>query len=134
MASTLYDSGREGFATAAVNWTADTIKVCLLSNAYTLSQAHDFLDDIQANRLGTDQTLSNKTATAGVCKNTVNTTFTAVAGGAVVKAIAIYKDTGNAATSRLIFYSDAYTNMPYSTNGGDIIIAWDQGANGIFKL
>jgi hypothetical protein len=54
--------------------------------------------------------------------------------GASVEAIAIYQDTGNEATSRLIAYIDTATGLPVTPNGGDINLNWDTGVNKIFKL
>jgi len=34
----------------------------------------------------------------------------------------------------LIAFIDTATNLPVTPNGGDIIVAWDNGANKIFKL
>ncbi|AMT72095.1 hypothetical protein [Mycobacteroides immunogenum] len=135
MANALYDKGREAFATGAVNWTGDTIKVALVdTGAYTPNLAtHQFLSDIAAGaRIATSAALTGKTATAGVC-NAANVNFSAVS-GASVEALVIYKDTGTAGTSPLIAYIDTATGLPVSPNGGDINIAWDTGTNRIFKL
>ncbi|WP_368206663.1 hypothetical protein [Aeromonas sp. s5] len=51
-----------------------------------------------------------------------------------MKYCAIYKDTGSVATSPLIALFETAADLPVSTNGGDIIIAWDNGSNKIFKL
>ena len=48
--------------------------------------------------------------------------------------LVIYRDTGVEGTSALIAYIDAATGLPITPNGGDIIVAWDNGANKIFKL
>jgi hypothetical protein len=45
-----------------------------------------------------------------------------------------YKDTGTESTSLLIFYIDTATGLPCTPNGGNITVAWDSGANKIFKL
>lgn len=82
--------------------------------------------------VGTPQTLTSKTVTGGVL-DAADVTFSAVP-TAAVKYCAIYKDTGSAATSPLIALFDTAAGLPVSTNGGDIIIAWDNGANKIFKL
>jgi hypothetical protein len=61
-------------------------------------------------------------------------TFTAVTGDPC-EAIVIWQDTGVESTSRLIAYIDtASSGLPVTPNGGDITIAWDSGANKIFKL
>ena len=61
-------------------------------------------------------------------------TYTAVTSGSTAKAIVIYKDTGLSGTSPLLAYIDTITGFPLATNGGDITIVWDSGANKIFAL
>ena len=48
MANTLYDSARQGFLEAQINWLTDTMKVYLVdAGAYTPNtQTHQFLADI----------------------------------------------------------------------------------------
>ena len=136
MANAFYDvGGRNGFATAAINWTADTIKVVLLDAAdYTVNLAtHDFLDDVPAAaRVGTAVALANKTATAGVL-DADDATLTTVTGD-ISEYVLIYKDTGVEATSRLIALIDTATGLPVTPNGGNISIVWDNGANKIAKI
>ena len=134
MANALYDKGREGFLDGSIDWDTDTIKVGLIdTGTYTVNlSTHDFWDDANAALVGTAQTLAGKTVTAGVA-DANDVTFTAVS-GATVEALIIYKDTGSAATSRLIAYIDTGTGLPVTPNGGDIIVVWDSGANRIFKL
>ncbi|CPS24116.1 Bacteriophage protein [Mycobacteroides abscessus] len=50
------------------------------------------------------------------------------------EAVVIFKDTGTAGTSRLIYYLDTASGLPVTPNGGDINIAWDNGANKIGRL
>ncbi len=136
MANALYGKGREGFLDGSIDWDTDTIKVALIdTGTYVLGgniDVHDFWDDAQAGVVGTPQTLAGKTVTLGVA-DANDVTFTAVS-GATVEALIIYKDTGSAATSRLIAYIDTGTGLPVTPNGGDIIVVWDSGANRIFKL
>lgn len=133
MANALYDKGREKFLTGAINASADTLKCALLKSTYSPTLASDeFYSGISAHVVGTPQTLTSKTVAAGVL-DAADVTFTAVP-TASVNYCAIYKDTGNAATSPLIALFDTAAGLPVSTNGGDIIIAWDNGPNKIFKL
>lgn len=135
MANGLYDKGREGFLDGSIDWDTDNIKAVLVdTGAYTVDLAtHDFLDDIAVGaRIATSANLGTKTVTAGVA-DAADVTLTAVT-GATVEAIVIYKDTGVAATSRLITYIDTGTGLPVTPNGGDLTIQWDNGANKIFKL
>lgn len=135
MANALYDKGREGFLDGSIDWDTDAIKAVLVdTGAYTVNLAtHTFLSDIAAGaRIATSGNLASKTVTSGVA-DAADVSFTAVT-GASVEAIVLYKDTGSAATSRLIAYIDTATGLPFTPNGGDINIAWDNGANRIFKL
>ncbi len=135
MANALYDKGREAFLSGDISWDADDIKVVLVDLAdYTLDiAAHDFLADIPAGaRVATSGNLASKTIAAGVA-DAADVTFSTVTGD-VSEALVIYKDTGDAATSPLIAYIDSATGLPVTPNGGNITVAWDSGANKIFKL
>jgi hypothetical protein len=135
MASALYDNGRAGFLSGDIDWDANNIKAVLVdTGAYTVNLgSHQFLSDIPSGaRIATSGNLSGKTTTAGVA-DAADVTFTAVT-GASVEAIVVYQDTGAAGTSRLIAYVDTATGLPLTPNGGDVTLAWDNGANKIFKL
>lgn len=135
MANTLYDSARQRFLEAQLNWQSDTIKVLLVSTAsYTPQTAvHQFVADVSPTaRIAGPMTLASKTTTGGAA-DAADITFTSVS-GASIQAIIIYADTGNEATSPLIAYIDTATGLPITPNGGDIIVTWDNGANKIFKV
>lgn len=141
MANALYDAAREGFLTATINMSTQTIKAALVTEAYapdaptlaTNLATHNMYDDISAYVVGTDQTLASKTVTGGVF-DAGDCTFTTVAAGSTVKYVVIYRDTTVPGTSPLIACIDTGTGIPLATNGGDVVITWDSGANKIFKL
>ena len=138
MANALYDSGRQKFLEGAIAFATDTIKAVLVDTnggtPYTFSQSHANLSDVAAgSRIGTPVALAGKTTTGGVA-DASDTTFTSVAAGSTAEALILYKDSGVEATSTLIAYLDTATGLPVTTNGGDIIVQWDNGANKIFKL
>lgn len=83
-------------------------------------------------RIATSTNLSSKTVTDGVA-DAADVTFTSVS-GAVSEALVIYKDTGTASTSRLIAFIASATNLPVTPNTGDIIVAFDNGPNKVFRL
>jgi hypothetical protein len=135
VANAMYDKGREGFLDGSIDWDTDNIKAVLIDTAaYTVNTAtHAFLSDIAAGaRVATSGNLANKTVVAGVA-DADDVTFSSVS-GASFEAVALYKDTGSAATSRLICYIDSATGLPVTPNGGPITIVWDNGSNKIFKL
>ena len=135
MANTLYDSARQRFLEAQINWMTDTVKVILVdTGAYTpQTSIHQYLADIPISaRIAGPVTLTSK-ATTGGAADAADCTFTSVSGTSI-EAIVIYIDTGTEATSPLIAYIDTATGLPITPNGGDIIVTWDNGTNKIFKV
>ena len=111
----------------------DTIKVVLVdTGTYTYNAAHDFYNDLSG-ILGTGVELGSRTVTLGVF-DAADVTFTTPSAGTTIEALVIYKDTGNVATSNLIAYIDTGTGLAFTTNGADIDIVWDSGANKIFSI
>lgn len=132
MASGSYDAARKAFLDADIDLLVDTIKCVLLDADYSQNYVtHDFLDDVAAaGRVGTPQTLGTKSTAAGVF-DAADVTFPAVSNATAVSAVLIYKDTGVEATSAIIVRLEFTALTP---NGGDIIVAWDNGTNKIFKV
>ena len=121
MANTLYDTCRQRFLEADINWMTDTIKVLLVdTGAYTPQVGvHQFLSDIPTSaRIAGPVTLTSK-ATTGGAADAADVTFTAVS-GASIEAIVIYKDSGTPETSPLMAIIDTATGLPITPNGGDI--------------
>lgn len=132
MANALYDFGRDAFLKGQINWSADTFKVALLSNAYTVNLAtHQYASSL-AGIVATSSALITSTPGAGVA-GASNVTFATVTGSQITQFV-IYKDTGSAATSPLVAYFDTATNLPITPNGGSINLQWDVGSLRIFKL
>lgn len=82
-------------------YTSGGVAVCLGPSA-----SGDNWDDFDGAAVGTPQTLTSPTVTNGVF-DSADPTFTALS-GATVEAFAIYKDTGTASTSRMVFFNDGY--------------------------
>lgn len=133
MANSLYDFGREKFLDGGADWDTDTFKVSLVDAAvYTPNLAtDDFYNDI-ASVVADSIALAGKTKTAGVADMN-DVTWTAVT-GAQSEYVVCRKDTGTAASSPLIARIDTATGLPVTPNGGDIVLAVDNGANRFFKL
>jgi hypothetical protein len=144
MANALFDPGREGFLDGTIDYDTAVIKVSPI-RGYTFSAAHKFVSDVTGAG-GTIHgaaavTLASKTVTAGVA-DAADITFTALtATGAAACSLLIYQAsavTGGAdvaaTAQRVIGWIDTGTNIPFTPNGGDVTVAWDNGANKIFKL
>lgn len=134
MANKVYPSAKDGFLTGDISWTTNTIKAVLVDTGqYTYSDSHANLSDIPAGaRVATSGALTSKTVVSNVA-DAADVTLPAVT-GPTVEAVVVFKDTGTASTSRLIAFLDAGTGLPVTPNGGDITVAWDNGANKIFRL
>lgn len=135
MANSLYDAGREGFLDGNCDWDTHSFKVVCIDHATDtpVVATDDNLDDLLVgSRIATSSALTSVTKTAGVA-DAADVTLSLVS-GASFESINIFKDTGTESTSRLVAYIDTATGLPCTPNGADITIAWDNGANKIFKL
>lgn len=135
MANVLFDLGREAFLDGLISWSTMTIRAVLVDTTYYVPAltAHQWLSDISASaRVAISGPFDGKTVAAGVA-GANNVTFTAVT-GQTCQAIAIYRDTGTASTSRLIAWITNAVGLPVTPTGGDITIQWDTGSNRIFRL
>lgn len=113
----------------AINLATDTIKVMIVTSAYTPSLAHAFKSDITNEVSGTNYTAGG-TAVSGVTLaldvNTVEwihndiTWLQNAAGFANGRSFIWYKDTGVAATSPLIMYDQEASD--FGNVAGDLIL------------
>lgn len=135
MTNALFGKGKEAILSAAINLPSDTIKAALIDTAlWTPNMATDqFLSAASAAIVGTPVALTGKSVTLGVF-DAADTTIVAVPGPTSLEAVLLYKDTGSAATSPLILFDDTGTNIPVTSNGGDILIQWNNGADKIFRF
>jgi hypothetical protein len=142
LANSLFDSAREGFLDGSIDWDTAVIKIALV-RGYTFNAAHRFVTDVTG-ASGvlhvTSGALTAKTVTGGVA-DAADVSFTAVASNTGNHSVLIFQAsavTGGAdvaaSAQRLIGWIDTGTNFPIVPNGGDVTIAFDNGANKIFKL
>ena len=106
---------------SAYDLATATVKLILLSSAYNYSSSHQFLSDVNANRVGTDQTTTVTSTANGTLKFTVPNFSIA---SATVKGVAAYVDTGTAGTSPLIGFFDgvfSVTTSQATTTGATTI-------------
>ena len=135
MANEMYRKGLEAFLRSQIDWERSTIRAVLLDlAAYQPNLLTDqFLSVIpEAARVAISPALTQKTATDGVA-DAADLVIPSV-GGAEAEALALFADTGNPATSRLICLIDTAVGLPAAAGGSDISIIWDNGANKIFRL
>jgi hypothetical protein len=129
MASHVYPLAKQSFISGGIDLTSSNVKIVLLTSAYTYSATHQFLTDLTGS-IVTSGNLASKTVVNGVF-DAADVTFTAVTTGSTVASLVGYKDTGTGSTSPLIWINDGFSLV---TNGGDIQVQFDNGANKIFAL
>lgn len=121
------------------DWDTDTIKVAILTSAYTPDQdAHDFWNDVSANEASasgytaggaalTTKTVTYDTATNQIRLDADDVTWTSAVVG---RYLVVYKDTGTASTSPLLGY---YDNAGADFGGGSsLTVTWD--STGVLRI
>ena len=140
MATKLYGSLAKAMFNKEVDWDSDTIKVMLLTSAYTPNQdSHDYLDDVNTYEVsGTGYTaggavLASKTNVYDAGTNTVKfdaADVTWSASSITARYAVVYDDSGASnATKPLIGYYDFVTDR--ASSNGDFVIRWS--ADGVFS-
>lgn len=134
MANTRFSFANNQFLSGQLNWLSQTFRVVLINtNAYAVQPTvHQTLADVPAAaQLAISPPLSGVTAVGGVARAS-NVVVPSVIG--VVGAYIIFHDTGSASSSELICYIDTAIGLPNLPQGNNVVIHWDTGPNGIFKL
>ena len=141
MASKLYGNFVVKSFNKEIDWDSDTIKVALLTNAYTPNQdGHDYFDDVVANQVtGTGytsggNTLANKTNVYNSSTNVIvlDADDTTWASSTITARYAVIYDATPAtdATRPLIGYVDFGSDQ--SSSNGNFTITWD--STGIVRV
>lgn len=141
MASKIYGSFFGKALNKEIDWDSDTIKVALLSSAYTPNQdTHDYLDDVIANEVtGTGYTaggatLASKTITYDGANNVtvLDAGDVTWASSTITARYAVIYDDAGATNSQkaLLGYVDFGSDQ--SSTSGNFTITWD--STGIFRL
>lgn len=135
MANAVYPKFKELALGAGGNLSSGTVKCTLVDTAsYTYSATHQYFSSVAGGaRVGTAVTLSSKTLTDGVF-DAADISFTGLSSAPSIEALVIWVDTGSDATSPLVAYIDTATGLPVTSGATQVDVAWDNGANKIFKL
>ena len=136
MANALFDKGRQAFLEGSIAILTVNVKLVFVDHGVDtpVPSTDDFLDDIGAGaRIATSGNFSTKTSTNGVFD--ADDVVVATVSGAQFESVVIYNDTPAAESDKhLIAYIDTATGLPFTPTGNNITVAWDNGANKIFKL
>jgi hypothetical protein len=138
MASVIFNNAKKLLGDGTINWPANTIRVALVTTAYTPDiDAHLYVSSITNELSGTGYSrkdLANKSVVVDNANDRAdykadNVTWTAIsASGATAGAAVVYKFGTVDGDSPLIAYVDITDTI---MNGGDFTIKWDnQASNG----
>jgi hypothetical protein len=110
-----------------------TVRAVLLDlAAYTVAAEDEFLADIPAPaRVAVSPALAAKTYALGIF-DAADVTLPSVPAGPSCEGMALFVDSGDPATSRLVMYLDTVTGLPVTPDSTDIVIHWN--AAGIAAL
>jgi len=113
-------------STAGAALDGDVCAVLIDLGNYTYNAADEFLEDIPlAAQTGISTPLQSKTYAGGVF-DAADITLVAVPAGPHTEAMALFVDSGDPATSRLVMYMDQVTGLPVTPDGTDIEIHWNE--------
>ncbi len=137
MANVIYANFKKLALSSAINFNTDTIKVALVTSAFTPNATtQNYYSDVTNEVSGAGYTTGGTTIAGGTVTLSVST---AVYSGSNVtwgtstitsRAAVLYKSTGTASNSPLVAYIDFTTDQISSS--GDFTIQWN--ANGIINL
>lgn len=134
MANAWFRKGATRWIKGEIVPLTDTMVAILVGTGYTPDLVnHEFISDLGANIIGSQQVLSGKAVADGALDAT-DVTFAAVGVGVVGKAVVLAKSTGDNATSPILGYFDTITGFPFTGVGGDLIVRWDNGTPKIVRL
>lgn len=133
MATFLYNSARQAFANEAIAWDTDEIHCALLSGAYGPSISDNFLTDIPGGALMVDAIMEGNTSVAGLCAGSVPE-FDAFIADSDCVAVLIYRNSGDPSTSQLIYYSSDGDGFPFTPQGFNYAVGFDQTSGGFFQV
>ena len=140
MSNGFYQAGMKHFAFGDIVWKAtggSNIAAALVDSAdYTVDLVnHEFRNTSTIATVAQEETSGNFTLIDAAADGVVDAndiTFVATTGDQC-EGILIYKNTGSAATDLLLFWWDTASGLPV-TLGGDVTVAWDNGANKIARI
>lgn len=135
MANHWMPSGLTAFANGDVDWPAATIKVAAMDSTYVQDDGHTVVNQLTG--VLATLTLAGKAVLDSGVLDANDGTFTGVANGDTITQLMAYVDTGDPATSTLLFYMDTNedgTPISRTSDGSAIPLVWSATADRIARL
>ena len=139
MANLIYDSARAKFADGFLSWSDQwTDVLAVLVTSYTFSNSHGTMQDVFASggqEVAAANIMNRSVDATGAC-DADDTVFASVS-GAQITAVLVVQDKGyglDPADAHLIAHYDTGVGFPYTPQGGNITVQWDNSTNKVFRL
>jgi hypothetical protein len=123
------------FATAAINWATAgaTVRCILVGAGYSPQSSDQFLSAIPAGAIVADVALTSTAVRAnGTCYGAIPP-FNSLLSPQQIVGMVLYISTGNPATSPLIYFSNQGAGFPFTAQGFNYFVTYDQLAGGWFQ-
>lgn len=135
MSTFKYVTGAQLIGSAGLNLTTANIAALLVSNVYAPNANTDqHVADIPSAAIVARSDLLTATAlTKGVFVGTIPE-FDALLSPTEIVGLVLYHETGNDALSELIYYSSDGPGFPFTPNGFDYFVGYDQSNGGFFQV
>lgn len=134
MATFVYNNARKLFATKGIDWLTDPINAMLLSAVYSPSPTHRFVSEIPGGSiLVRDVALTSLTAEAGICAGLIPE-FDAFLSAVDVAAVLLYSKQTLDSASPLIYYSSDGVGFPFTPQGFNYAVVYQQTYGGFFQV
>jgi hypothetical protein len=145
MANKLFGQGLFELMDNTLDLEDGTIAIRMVDGAQTNLAGADWVDDLDTGYTGEEDDPwvgpAVNLASKAITGNAFDAADTDIVVGAdqdgrVATGLIIYRDSGDPSTSPLLAYIDNAVGFPYTAGvaGETVTIAWDNGANKIFKL
>jgi hypothetical protein len=137
MANFLYKKAKQSILNAEINFISNNLKLLIIDKThYTPDENTDqYVSDIPANAIKKrSNNIQNVTNSLGVID--ANDISISDYSGGFFDAIIMYADTGSDLTSRLIFFIDSSSGLPFDVSNSitPITIIWNDLSNKILSI
>jgi hypothetical protein len=136
MSSQFFPYAKQLFATQQLSWLAGTVRAVLLPEGVSFDFTERFLEDIPVgSRIATSVAVANRTAVNGIL-NAAPVEFETVLDSRLIHRVVFYRDTGDEATSPLIFLidEDGIIGEPFAPQGVNYYLYPDAAFGGFCQL
>jgi hypothetical protein len=130
----VYNNARSLFATGQLDWETAPIGCALLNTLYIPSVSDVFLSTVIASgAVIITADLTSTTQVNGICRGVIPI-FNSLTNPVPAAAMLLYEDTGDPATSTLIYYSSGGPGFPMLLQGLNYYIGYDALNGGWFQV